>query len=345
MKTRVTLKTLAEATGFHVTTVSGVLRGKPHFNPETVKAIQEAAKRLGYVPDPMLSALAAYRSGMLQPVAGNTLACIGLGPKAVLADWGFDLVMPGILRSAKQQGFTVDFFNANEKGMNWKRLGDILYSRGIKGVIFPAGPNPDMVIPEEFPFGRFSVVAIEDCIVQPASLHRVMNHRSRNVILAVEHCIASGYRRIGMATFADREQRQHRAETGSLFGALTHFGVAVDIPVFAPKKLERKELLAWYKRYQPDAILCSHHDLADCLMAEPSVGAPQKTAVVHYHIVDEQEPYAGVRTQHRYIGVKAVDMVVAMINRGEVGLPESSVYMQVPGVWHPGRTLIKKGSK
>ena len=80
-------------------------------------------------------------------------------------------------------------------------------------------------------------------------------------------------------------------------------------------------------------------------MAEKSVGVPHKTAVVHYHIVDEQEPYAGVRTQHGYIGVKAVDMVVAMINRGEVGLPETSVSMQVPGVWHPGKTLIQKRNK
>jgi hypothetical protein len=49
-----------------------------------------------------------------------------------------------------------------------------------------------------------------------------------------------------------------------------------------------------------------------------------------------------VLTQHAYIGVKAVDIVVAMINRGEVGLPGSNIFVQVPGVWHPGCTLIEK---
>ena len=342
MKKRVTLMVVAKETGFHVTTVSAVLRGKGNFNKDTVAVIQEAANRLGYVPDPMLSALVAYRSGMKQQARGNTLACIGLGPKELLMDWGFALVMPGILKSAESQGFSVDFFNAKKKGMNWKRLGDILHNRGIKGVIFPAGPDPDMKIPTTFPFERFSVVAIEDCIVDPSSIHRVMNHRSRNVVLGVERCIKSGYRRIGMVTFSDREKRQHRAESGSFLGALMHFGVQTDIPVFCPDKLVKGELLAWYERYKPDAILCSHHDLADCLIKESSVGVPHKTALVHYHMVDEQELYAGVRTQHEYIGVKAVDLIVAMINRGEVGLPQSNIFMQVPGVWQLGWTLIEK---
>ena len=123
---------------------------------------------------------------------------------------------------------------------------------------------------------------------------------------------------------------------------MIHNGLSADIPVFAPKKLLKKELLAWWHRYQPDAVLCSNHKLVDCLMGAQSVGVRKKTALVHYHIVAGAEPYAGVLTQHAYIGVKAVDIVVAMINRGEVGLPESNIFVQVPGVWHPGCTLIEK---
>jgi LacI family transcriptional regulator/LacI family repressor for deo operon, udp, cdd, tsx, nupC, and nupG len=342
MKKRVTLKVIAEATGFHVTTVSGVLRGKPHFDPATVEAIRAAAKRLDYTPDPMLAALASYRSGLKSPLAGNTIACVGLGPMESIRDWGFDLVLPGIQNAARLYGFSVDLFNASEKNMGFARLGKILHARGIKGVIFAPGPEPDMKIPDDFPFERFSSVAIEDCIVQPASIHRVMNHRSRNVSLAVEHCIQAGRKRIGLATFEDRERRQHRAETGSFLAAMIHNGLSADIPVFAPKKLLKKELLAWWHRYQPDAVLCSNHKLVDCLMGAQSVGVPKKTALVHYHIVAGAEPYAGVLTQHAHIGVKAVDIVVAMINRGEVGLPESNIFVQVPGVWHPGCTLIEK---
>lgn len=48
MKKRVTLKVLAEKTGFHVTTVSGVLRGKPNFNRKTIRVIHQAAKQMGF---------------------------------------------------------------------------------------------------------------------------------------------------------------------------------------------------------------------------------------------------------------------------------------------------------
>lgn len=341
MKKRITLKAIAEATGFHVTTVSGVLRGKPNFNPETAKKIKTAAEKMGYVPDPMLTALASYRTSSRESVKGNQLACVGLGPRESLLDWGFELAWPGMVSAAKTRGFSVEFFNANAPGMTWSRLSDILYSRGIQGVIFPEGPNPDMMIPEEFNWQRFCPVAIGDCIIQPNTLHRVMNHRSRNVVSSVARCVRAGRTRLALATFADREERQHRAETGSFLGALVHHGLENEIPVFCPKKLDQKEFLDWYHRYQPDAVICSHHNLVDCLLADSTVGVPGKTALVHYHIVDEGEPYAGIRTLFDYIGVQAVDLVISMINRGEVGLPASNIFVQVPGVWHSGPTLVE----
>ncbi len=342
MKKRVTLKAVAAATGFHITTVSGVLRGKPNFNAATVKKIKAAAEKMGYVPDPMLTALASYRTSSRESIKGNQIACVGLGARSSLQDWGFELVWPGMLAAAKTRGFSVEFFNANAAGMSWSRLSDILYNRGIQGVIFPEGPDSDMCVPDEFNWQRFSTVAIGDCIVQPQLLHRVMNHRSRNVVTSVDYCVKAGRRRLALATFADRERRQHRAETGSFLGALVHHGLQNKIPVFCPAKLDQKEFRTWFHRHEPDAVICSHHDLIDCLLADPAAEVPQKTSLIHYHIVDAGEPYAGVRTLFDYIGTQAIDLVISMINRGEFGLPPSNVFLQVPGVWHPGPTLIEK---
>ena len=46
---RVTLKDIAEKTGFTVNTVSQALRGSPKLREETKAAIRAAAKELGYV--------------------------------------------------------------------------------------------------------------------------------------------------------------------------------------------------------------------------------------------------------------------------------------------------------
>lgn len=59
---QITLKAIAEETGFTVATVSRALSGKDRLAPATRAKVREAAERLGYRPDPMLSRLAAYRS-------------------------------------------------------------------------------------------------------------------------------------------------------------------------------------------------------------------------------------------------------------------------------------------
>ncbi len=80
IKPPVTVRDIALATGLHHTTISLGLRNSPKLRPETLKKIQSAAKRLGYVPDPMLSALNAYRQGKRAPRYQATMAWINNWP-------------------------------------------------------------------------------------------------------------------------------------------------------------------------------------------------------------------------------------------------------------------------
>ena len=54
---RVTLKDIAEKTGFTVNTVSQALRGSPKLREETKAAIRAAAKELGYVHNALAGSL------------------------------------------------------------------------------------------------------------------------------------------------------------------------------------------------------------------------------------------------------------------------------------------------
>src|SRR5690554_5525951 len=62
MSTRIRLKDIAERTGYTVATVSMALRQSPLVAKKTRGLILAEAKRVGYVPDPHLTALAAYRN-------------------------------------------------------------------------------------------------------------------------------------------------------------------------------------------------------------------------------------------------------------------------------------------
>ena len=63
---RVTLADIAVRAEVHVTTVSLALRNHPRLPAQTRERIQELAKKMGYVPDPFLRALVAYRGKMMQ---------------------------------------------------------------------------------------------------------------------------------------------------------------------------------------------------------------------------------------------------------------------------------------
>ena len=54
---RITLREVAQETGFSVNTVSKALRDAPDLSVQTKRLIQDTAKRLGYVVNNMASAL------------------------------------------------------------------------------------------------------------------------------------------------------------------------------------------------------------------------------------------------------------------------------------------------
>lgn len=60
---RVTLKDIAEKTGFTVNTVSQALRGSPKLREETKAAIRAAAKELGYVHNALAGSLRSAAAG------------------------------------------------------------------------------------------------------------------------------------------------------------------------------------------------------------------------------------------------------------------------------------------
>ena len=70
MEKHVTLRDIAKVTGVHFTTVGLALRNDPHVNAATAARVQETARRLGYTPNAMLSALSAYRRGRDRRIAG-----------------------------------------------------------------------------------------------------------------------------------------------------------------------------------------------------------------------------------------------------------------------------------
>ena len=74
--TRISLADIARKAGVHITTVSLALRDSPRLPVATKTRIKTLADEMGYQPDPMLSALTAYRRNAKIQQTQGTLAWI-----------------------------------------------------------------------------------------------------------------------------------------------------------------------------------------------------------------------------------------------------------------------------
>ena len=71
MRRKVTLKDIAEATGFSVNTVSRALRGEKNIAPATLKKIQDAQSRMGYISNTLASSLRKGYTNTISVILGD----------------------------------------------------------------------------------------------------------------------------------------------------------------------------------------------------------------------------------------------------------------------------------
>ncbi|AEF80926.1 LacI family DNA-binding transcriptional regulator [Leadbettera azotonutricia] len=131
---RVTLKDIAQKTGFTINTVSRALKNKSDISEKTKKIIDKAAKAMGYVRD---AAAGSMRSGQT-----NTLAVI-VGD---IANPFFGTLVRDIEFNAKQAGFSIIIYNTNENSRQEEEAIFSAYSKKVDGIIIcPVQENTDNI--------------------------------------------------------------------------------------------------------------------------------------------------------------------------------------------------------
>jgi hypothetical protein len=76
------------------------------------------------------------------------------------------------------------------------------------------------------------------------------------------------------------------------------------------------------------------------------VRVPADIGFVHLNCYDESGRFAGIYQNGAAIGVAATDMVIAMINRNERGIPELPRSLLIEGTWVEGQTVrVQRGGK
>jgi LacI family transcriptional regulator len=340
----VTLEDVAKTARVHRSTVALALRDNPRISPETRRRVREVAERLGYRVNPLVAALmrsrrsgAPARNAVIGYITAHSTRYGWQPPHHDRPDF-----FPGARERAKDFGYQLEHFWYAEPGMNPRRLGQILLTRGIHGLII--GRMPAGVTALELAWDHFSTVAL-GMTLQTPRLHRVTENHFDTARVGMQRCLDLGYERVGFVFseandspgVGDRWLGAYLAHQAQYFGR-------EQIPVCPGVPTDQNTFLSWFQQHRPDALLVTHAPQVVRWLAAAGVGVPEDVGLIELQDSVESDA-SGVCYDPAKIGALAIEMVIGLMYRNETGVPAEPHEVLLSGEWRPGATLRQARSR
>ncbi|HSI84230.1 MAG: LacI family DNA-binding transcriptional regulator [Candidatus Methylacidiphilales bacterium] len=338
MNKRVTLREIAEAAGVHYSTISLALRDHPNVSVPVREKIKKLASDMGYTPDPALSALNAYRKTKLTVHYQSTLAWIdNWEPTKLRAASTFNEYYTGAATRARQLGYELEEFCLEKEGISPERASRILHSRGIKGLLLAPQPESGMRLP--FDYERFSSVTFGYSL-QPRVFHLVTNHQFHSLTLALDKLTELNYKRIGMFIPQDIDEKVDNMYLSAHWNFYRKHKKARRIePCLYKAGGSRPAFPPWFQKHKPDVIMSFGGIPVLEMLENMGLNVPGDVGYIQLSVGSNEPEISGVYENGLLIGRTAVDFLVGMLQRGEMGFPEVPIRIQVEGSWRQGKTV------
>lgn len=320
--------------------MSLALRDIPSIPEKTRRRIQEIAQRLGYSPDPMLSALATYRTVRTTPSYKGVL--VWLAESTEQHRWResphlYQYYL-GAKRRAEERGYSMEVIDIGEMKTTWNRAAGIALARGVAGILVSPLPRADTHI-DRFPWKKFAAVTFGYCLTSPW-LHAVTAAHYRASAWLVRDLYARGYRRIGAAFRPVLDGRlDHNLTAGYLTGCRT---VGIEPLPLCPDDLYETDgsvLRSWVVEYRPEVLLTSNCVFRDHEARLAGGPISPGVAIVCPTLAAAEGTVPGIVEQNLVIGEVVLDLLVNAIHRGELGSSRAQQRVLVDGVFYEGSGL------
>jgi LacI family transcriptional regulator len=332
---------VAREASVHQTTVSLALRNDPRLPAGTRIRIRALAKTMGYMPDPMLSALNFYRTSRAKAKAQPSMAFIVRlrNKRWDSMFYSDDQFLKGARRASERLGYRLVVFQAANTSSEGLRLTRILRSRGIGGVIMASLDNSLKAL--DMDWDNFSALCIESQHLG-LSLHTVGNNQTAITRTAVRRMSELGYRRIGLTVGAIEETSLGKPFcAGYLVEVHENSGVSMVPPLLlrADEKTSIEEMLrSWIQRHRIDGVLSNWSSMPE-LLKSAGFRIPEDIGVATLDYNANRGAFAGIRQSHELVGERAVEALALLMKtnqRGQIKLPNITL---VDGVWQDGPEL------
>jgi DNA-binding LacI/PurR family transcriptional regulator len=335
MSLPITHQLIAERAGVSKAAVSCALRGRANISVTTRRRIQQVAESLGYRPNPLLAAHMAHLRTFKKTAYQATLALLAAGRPATEEERHLQSrYQLGCYRRAEELSYRVERFDPFAPETSGARLGRVLTSRGIHGLLVAPLDREDFPMLD---WNQFAGVALGHSLQTPR-LHRVTHNHFKTMEQLLQRLVHLGYRRAGFAMSEAADRRVNHSWLGG-FLAHRHFQPTLGaVPPLVTADWTRATFLAWFETHQPDVVISSTADAWGWLR-ESGRHVPADVGFANVFWNAANVTCSGVDQDFERLGAAAVDLLVSMLNRNERGLPAKPTVLEVDGDWRDGQTL------
>lgn len=321
-------------------TASRALREGTSVRAEVRARVRQAAARLGYHQDRLVSEVMTSFARQNVPAFRETLAALWWEswPELESPVASFNREMRrGLHRGAERFGCRIDdiLIPSVHPGRVLSRM---FTSRGISGVLILPPLREDVPAPE-LPWDRLTAVTIGSSLRTP-DLNRAQHHHYNAMSRVLRETALMGYRRPALLVQKRLEERTRRAYLGAY---LAWQGAEHANLVHPDARHDDPSLPTWLKRVRADAVIAENEQLLASLVCSgrlsPSLG------LVCLDVNEPSGPTTGIFENTQRTAESAVELLVHARLRRESGLPAEPLILMNEGIWVPGSTMKPRGHR
>lgn len=312
------------------------LRGDRSIPAATRERVERAAKDLGYRPNPLVACLMSLQRRR-RSAAGlrTTIAFLSC------QDWrgipSYQAMFTGARERAAEVHCVLEDFKLRAPGMTPLRMRKILSTRGVHTAIVAPMPYGERTL--DFDFSSMIAVGLGMSLTTPL-LERVANDHYQSAILAVEKCIALGYKRIGLIVSESSSRRLDHRWLGGYHFALHRAG-APPLPPLSPEDVDEipDVLPAWLALHQPEVVISGHEIIHRAIFDR----IPRSVGVVLLATPTADSPWSGIHQNFHLIGRMAAERAISRLYTNNFDNLEQAYLHLIAGDWVPGRSAPGPG--
>ncbi|MBK1880441.1 LacI family DNA-binding transcriptional regulator [Pelagicoccus mobilis] len=330
----VTMVDVAKLAGVSQPTVSRALRNDPRISEAVKSKVREAADKLDYRPNPLVSALTSQIRGYRRSPIHATICILHCLDKNDLN--AYNPYYEGATRRAADLGYGTDLIKLHELDFSLSAVNRVIRARSFQGIlVLPVRSDFSL---EELDLSHIASATVDPSLRSP-DLHRASPDYFQSMELALDQLASRGCKRISYCTWDDEQARIGSRWMGSYLR--WHMLRGIKMQPFVNSEWQTKPFIEYIRREKPDAIVSNSLFYYNALLKQ-GIPVPDQISFASLVAVDGNSAIAGIDQRSEQIAAAAIDLVVSQMYRNEHGIPDLPKSVSIRGKWLDGATVPLK---